>query len=296
MQRKILLTGSTGFLGSHLLKSFISNGVEVAILIRSTSDLWRISQILDNVKIYNIDRIKLRVIFDEFRPEIIVHTACSYGRNNEGITDIVNSNLILGLELLEEAIRINVKTFVNTDSLLPRNINYYSLSKAQFTDWLNIKSSHIQVVNFKIEHMYGLNDDKKKFVPWLISRMLNDENIIDLTSGVQKRDFIYITDVVDAFNLVIEKSLILPVWNEFEIGTGKFIQVRDFVLSIAELLEKKYNKKIIQRLNFGAIPYRKNEIMLPKLNNSDLLEIGWHPEVGIEDGIGRIVSELKNNN
>jgi nucleoside-diphosphate-sugar epimerase len=52
MQKKILLTGGTGFLGSHLLESFISNGIEVAILIRSKSDSWRISHLFQKVKVY----------------------------------------------------------------------------------------------------------------------------------------------------------------------------------------------------------------------------------------------------
>ena len=154
MAIKILLTGATGFLGSHLLESFISQRFEVAVIKRSTSDVWRISHLLDKVAVYNIDKTKLKVIFQEVRPEIIVHTACTYGRREESIVDIINSNLIFGLDLLEESIRTNVKTFINTDSFLPRNINDYSLSKAQLTDWLKKKSNQIQVVNFKIEHMY----------------------------------------------------------------------------------------------------------------------------------------------
>jgi CDP-paratose synthetase len=291
MEGRILVTGSTGFLGSHLLESFISNGIEVAILIRSTSNLWRISDLLGRVKVYNSDKIKLKVIFDEFRPEIIVHSACSYGRDNERVTDIINSNLIFGLELLEEAIRTNVKTFINSDSLLPRNINDYSLSKAQFTDWLTLRSSQIQVVNFKIEHMYGVKDDEKKFIPWLINKMKNDDKQINLTSGVQRRDFIYITDIVSAFNLVIQKRETLPLWNEFEVGTNIFTEVREIVLKIAEILEDKCEKAIIPRLNFGSIPYRKDEIMCPNLNNKELVALGWVCKVGIVDGLEKILSE-----
>jgi nucleoside-diphosphate-sugar epimerase len=205
MQNNILLTGATGFLGSHILESFISQGFDVAVIKRSKSDLWRISHLLGKFKIYNIDNINFKTIFEEFKPEIIVHTACSYGRNSETIIDVVNTNLIFGLELLEESIKNNVKTFINTDSLLPRNINDYSISKAQFTDWLNKKSNQIQVVNFRIEHMYGVKDDDKKFIPWLINAMKNGDEQINLTSGIQMRDFIYITDIVNAFNLVIQK-------------------------------------------------------------------------------------------
>lgn len=293
MKKKIILSGATGFLGSHLLESFISNGIHVAILIRSTSDVWRISHLLQKVKVYNTDEIKLKVIFEEFKPEIIVHTACIYGRNNESLINIINSNLILGLELLEESIRSKVITFINTDSLLPRNINDYSLSKAQLTDWLKIKSNQIQVVNFKIEHMYGIKDDDKKFIPWLINKMKNDEGQINLTSGIQKRDFIYISDIVNAYNLIIQKRETLPLWNEYEVGTNTFTEVKEFVLSIAALAEKKFNKVIIPRLNFGSIPYRKEEIMTPNLNNTKLIELGWNYEIDINKGLEKIIKELK---
>lgn len=292
MQNNILLTGATGFLGSHLLESFISQGFDVAVIKRSTSDLWRISHLLGKFKIYNVDNINFKTIFEEFKPEIIVHTACSYGRNNETIIDVVNTNLIFGLELLEESIKNNVKTFINTDSLLPRNINDYSLSKAQFTDWLKKKSNQIQVVNFRIEHMYGVKDDDKKFIPWLINKMKNGDEQINLTSGIQMRDFIYITDIVNAFNLIIQKRESLPAWNEFEVGTNTFIEVREFVLKIAELLEIKYNKVIIPRLNFGSIPYRKEEIMIPKLNNKELINLGWDYKVDIEEGIEKIIKRI----
>lgn len=293
MQKKVLLTGATGFLGSYLLESFISKGFEVVILKRSTSDIWRISHLLDKVKIYNIDEITLKSIFNEIEPEIIVHTACSYGRKNENIIDIINSNLIFGLQLLEESIKNNVKTFINTDSLLPRNINDYSLSKAQFTDWLKKQCNQIQVVNFKIEHMYGVKDDDKKFIPWLIKEMISGDSTINLTSGIQKRDFVYVSDVISAFNLIIQKCELLPVWNEFDVGTSTFTEVREFVLTIATLLEKKYNKVIVPRLNFGSIPYRNEEIMMPQLDNTNLIEHGWKHKVTIKEGVEKIIKQYK---
>ena len=54
---KILLTGATGFLGSHVLKKFVENQYEVVALKRSTSDLWRIKNVVDKVKYYDIDQI-----------------------------------------------------------------------------------------------------------------------------------------------------------------------------------------------------------------------------------------------
>ena len=59
MRERILLTGATGFLGSHLLESFISQGFDVSILKRSTSNTWRINHLLEKVRIYNLDEIDL---------------------------------------------------------------------------------------------------------------------------------------------------------------------------------------------------------------------------------------------
>ena len=209
----ILLTGATGFLGSHLLEFFVQQKKEVIILKRTTSDTWRINHLLDKVSVYNIDSGDFKTIFSEQKVDLIINTVCSYGRTNESLIDIVNSNLIFGLNLFEEAIKNNVKTFINTDSLLARNLNDYSLSKAQFRDWLHQRSKNIQVINLKIEHMYGPKDDSKKFLSWLIKEMINGKGDINLTSGIQKRDFIYIDDVVKAFDIIISKKYDLPCWS-----------------------------------------------------------------------------------
>ncbi len=290
---KILLTGATGFLGSHLLESFVSQGFEVVILKRSTSDTWRINHLFNKIKSYNIDDVSVGTVFNEANPTVIVHTACSYGRKNESLIDIVNSNLIFGLDLLEQSITSNVNTFINTDSLLPRSLNDYSLSKAQFADWLQKRSDKIQVVNFKIEHMYGVKDDTKKFLPWLINEMINGNDFINLTTGIQKRDFIYITDVVAAYNLVIQKRQSLPSWSEFDIGTNVFTEVKEFVLKIAVKLEKSYDKEIVSRLKFGAIPYRSADIMVPQLDNTKLIALGWKKSVDISTGVEKILKSYK---
>jgi nucleoside-diphosphate-sugar epimerase len=293
VHKKILLTGATGFLGSHLLENFITLGFDVAILKRSTSDDWRIIHLIKELKIFDIDKITLKVIFNEFKPDIIVHTACSYGRDNESLADILNTNLIFAVDLLENAILNNASTFINTDSLLPRGINNYSLSKSQFSEWLQKCSSNIQCINFKIEHMYGIRDDRKKFIPWIIEEMIYKNESINLTSGIQMRDFVYISDVVAAYNLVIQKRATLQVWNEFDLGTNKFIEVKKLVSKLALNIEKKFNKIILPRLNFGALPYRKEEIMIPLLDNSKLIELGWKPLVTIDEGVKKILNEYK---
>lgn len=288
--KSILLTGATGFLGSHLLESFILQGFDVVILKRSTSNTWRINHLLNKIKSYNIDQVSLEIIFEETKPTVIVHTACSYGRSNESMMDIVNTNLIFGLQLMEEGIKNKVQTIINTDTLLPRNVNDYSLSKAQLSDWLYQRSENIQVINFKIEQMYGAKDDTNKFLPWLMNEMIHKSDDIKLTSGIQKRDFIYITDVVAAYNLILQKRKGLPNWSQFDIGTNIFTEVKEFVLMIAKELEKLNKSKIAARLKFGAIPYRKGDVMIPELDNTKLMGLGWKPKVTIINGIQKIIN------
>ena len=287
----ILLTGATGFLGSYLLESFISLSFNVIILKRSTSSTIRINHLFNNVIYYNVDLLSsLDDVFVQNKIDIIVHTACSYGRSNKSLKEIINTNLIFGINLMELGIKFKVQTFINTGSLLPRNINSYSLSKAQLTDWLKINSSKMQVINLKIEHMYGPKDDNKKFLPWLINEMQSGTENINLTSGIQKRDFIYVDDVVAAYNLIINNCEKLGNWNEFDIGTNSFVNVKDFVIQIAKELENSHNIKIIQRLKFGVINYREGDIMIPQLNNSKLLNLGWVPKTSLKEGIKKVLN------
>jgi len=78
--KTILLTGPTGFLGSHLLQALLNEGYKVIILKRSFSDTWRINHLLDNLKSYDINKTPLEKPFEENKIDIIIHTATNYGR------------------------------------------------------------------------------------------------------------------------------------------------------------------------------------------------------------------------
>jgi nucleoside-diphosphate-sugar epimerase len=285
----ILLTGATGFLGSHLLHKLLKLGHKVVILKRSTSDTWRINSVLDQVISYDIDKVELSSVLKNHLTNIVINTVTNYGRKDRKISSIVDTNLIFGLKLLEQSIENNVKVFINTDTLLQRDINSYALSKAQLVDWMKFLSNkNTKMVNIKIEHMYGVFDDENKFIYWLINQLKQNKEEIDLTSGVQRRDFIYIDDVVDAYKTIIENLDSFLNFEEFELGSGKTIEVKYFVSKIFEELNKK--QKIVTRLNFGKIEYRANENMEMKANISKLQKLGWEPKVSIEDGIKKIIN------
>lgn len=288
----VLLTGATGFLGSYLLKSFIKNGYKVIVLKRSSSNTYRIDDYLHQITSYNIDKIELSNVFKNHKIDMVINTVTNYGRKDIKILSILDTNLIFGLKLLEESVNNNVKAFMNTDTLLDRDINVYALSKAQLVDWMKFLSNkNTKIINIKIEHMYGLKDDENKFIYWLINQLKQNVEKIDLTSGIQKRDFIYIDDIVNAYETIIQNIDCFSNYEEFELGSGSSIEVRNFVEKIYEEIS---NKQILNtKLNFGEISYRDNENMNMQANTIKLEKLGWKPKVSIKDGIKKILEKEK---
>jgi len=290
--KTVLLTGATGFLGSYLLGSLLKKGYKVVILKRSNSDTWRIQHLLDEIVSYDIDTQKIELAFLEQAIDTVVHTACSYGRNGESMEEIVQSNLTFGLRLLDACMKYSVNTFCNTDTFLDRGLNDYALSKSQFTDWLKQKSEKVQVVNLKLEHMYGPKDDSTKFVSWLLSQLKAGVTEVKLTSGEQRRDFIYIDDVVSAYMLAIAKSDELEQYTELEVGIGCSTSVKSFVQFLKECYEYKFGASNTI-LGFGAVPYREGEVMDFNVDNSGLIDLGWKPAYSLKKGLKLVIEDCK---
>ncbi|MBE0472541.1 MAG: NAD-dependent epimerase/dehydratase family protein [Methyloprofundus sp.] len=166
------------------------------------------------------------------------------------------------------------------------------MSKKQFVEWLTQQADRIQVVNLKLEHMYGPKDDTTKFVPWVISQLKQNVPEIKLTKGEQKRDFIYIDDVVSAYLTVLEKAPGLAKFNEFDVGSGELVTVRSFL----EQLKKSYQVnfgEVETKLAFGAIPYREGEMMTVEVNNQGLIDLGWTPDASLTQGLEKILKDTQ---
>jgi len=124
-----------------------------------------------------------------------------------------------------------------------------------------------------LEHFYGSNDDPTKFVSFIVKQLLDDVDNINLTLGEQKRDFIYIDDIVSAFILILDNCASLESgYLDYEIGTGVTITIRDFVELTKQIVGNTHTQ-----LNFGAIPYRKNEAMETVVNTATIRALGWSP-------------------
>jgi CDP-paratose synthetase len=286
MHEATLVTGATGFLGSNLVRALVRDGYSVVALKRTTSSLGRLRDVQDQLRFYDLDSVPLSRVFEENHFSQIIHCATNYGRRTDKPWDVIQTNLILPLQLLEMAQRFSVPKFYNTDTVLDKGVNAYTLSKKQFLEWLRKFGGEMLCLNISLEHFYGPIDDRSKFVSKIVLDLLASVEEIPLTLGEQRRDFIYIDDVVKAFLKILEfGNTASRGYYSFEVGSGQSIAIRDFVEMAKGLCQNSKTK-----LNFGALPYREKEIMDSAVNIAPLRELGWLPEVGLEEGLMRTIS------
>lgn len=287
-KKKVLISGATGFLGSHLLRKLLNEKFDVVVLKRSFSNTSKIDELIPFIKTYNINEIDIEQIFIENKIEVIIHTATSYGRKNELSSDIVNSNLLFPIQLLQSGLANGTKYFFNTDTFfstnigLPKGLAEYVISKKAFIQFAKsmILGTNLFFVNLPLEQMYGPGDDSRKFVPYLINEFNQNKSYLDLTSGEQKRDLIYVSDVVDGYTTILNNlDQLENQFSNFPIGSGSSIEIRELV----NLIKKFCNATT--ELRFGAIPQRQNEIMDSVADISFLSKFGWNPKYSLEEGL-----------
>lgn len=272
-------------MGSNLLRKFLSEGFNVVILARETSDFSRIKENLDKIRVLYVESCDYEKIFKDFRVDAVVHCATNYGRKMESPLSILEANLTLPLKLLQVGKSNGLRCFINTDTILDKRIDFYSLSKSQFKDWLKLYSDKLMCVSVSLEHFYGPNDDDSKFVTWVIQSLIRGIPQIDLTLGYQKRDFIYVDDVSNAFAAILRNAISKGGgFQSYEVGAGDPVSIRDFIGLI-----KRITKNTRTRLNFGAIPYRENEIMEYKTDITGVKSLGWYPKVSLREGLSKTV-------
>ena len=295
----ILLTGATGFIGSRLLAALLDSGQKVLAVKRSFSNIEKISNYSDNgnLVLFDLDIRDIKEIFDLYEIDAIVHMATEYGRGDKLVADILEANVIFPMRLAELGKKHGVKCFINTDSYFNKNgssysnLQTYSRSKKDVLSWLNQLGGEMKVINVILEHVYGPFDSSTKFVESLIQNIgVKQVSEIALTHGHQKRDFIYLDDVVNAYIKIIQHGTTEKFPTKiFELGTGDSVEVRKFVELLKEISSSKTT------LSFGDIPYRSDEIMDSKADISALQQLGWSSEVKIKSGIEKILKAYKLN-
>ena len=289
MSLNIVLTGASGFLGSALALHWLHAGHQVALLLRPSSKVVRLKGLHAS---FDIGRCstddEVAAFVKRVQPEVVVHTACAYGRQAETSLQLLDANLRLGLVLIQ-ALQNAAQpvTFINTGSGLAPEVSPYALSKNQFAQWGRMlatqNSGSFQFINVLLQHMYGPGDDASKFTAHVLHACQRNDPLLKLTAGEQTRDFIYIDDVVSAFDALLMQCHQLEPVLDIEVGSGVAPSIRQFVESAHRLTASS------TRLHFGAIPYRANEAMHCLANLERIRQLGWAPRFDLDAGLKKTI-------
>lgn len=292
MNKTILLTGATGYLGERLGRQLLADNYSlIALHLNHNEDFTCDSKYKNEVKKIFLSDTSVNDIFKENEICGIIHTATLYGRSGESLSDLINANVVFPVELIFNAVKYNVKFFINTDTILNKYISPYALTKNNVTEWMKMYSDRIKMIDVKLDHFYGPNDKNTKFVAEMLEKLANNEHEINLTEGTQTRDFIYIDDVIEAYRIILKNiDKFAPGQIAiFEAGTNQKTSIRYLVKKLKALTGAE------TKLNFGAIPYRKNEMLDYDVNTTSLRLLGWEPKTDIDEGLKKIVQEMKIN-
>ena len=296
LTNRVLVTGATGFIGSQLTQRLIRGGFEVGIIKRENSNIWRIKDLSDKIVTYDVDlrdTLEVSKAISRFRPDVIFHLATYYAVEHEPqeVSLLVDTNVLGTVNLLETAKESMVKLFVNTsscfvyeesenklrenDQLSP--LNLYALTKLQAEQACSFYAENygLKAITFRLFPPYGPADRERRLIPYVIKSLLDGERL-KLTTGMQRWDFVYVGDIIEAYFKLLNVPN-LPTKHEiFNIGTEKAVSVREVVSRIKEIVGGELEP------DWGAIPHRKNEVWftcadLSKTENF----LRWQPKIQI---------------
>lgn len=287
-----LLTGATGFIGHHLARRLLSEGHQVIATRRPQSNTAKLGELAGEIRWIDVGPAGAMEAALHRLPQVsaVLHLATAYGRGGQSVTEVLQSNMVFPLRLLEWAIEQEVELFVNTDTCFTPDYPYlrpYTLSKKQFSTWGGLVSegTGTRFITLELQHPYGPGDGEGKFVPWIVDQCLHATGPIPLTSGQQQKDFIFVDDVISAYLHVCEN------WERLgaevttaACGSGQVVSIRDFVLCVWNACGG------CATLNFGKLAQRPGEMMRSVADTTMLRSLGWKAEVSLEEGVARTVA------
>ncbi|MCM8786771.1 MAG: SDR family oxidoreductase [Candidatus Omnitrophica bacterium] len=312
--KKILVTGGAGFIGSHIVDRLVKEGARVIVLDNL------ISGKIENIK-HNLDKIKF--IKKDIREdealeealegvELISHQAAlrSVPKSVEKPFIYHQVNVTATLKLFLKAKKMDVKrivfassssvygertTFPQKETDLPKPISPYAATKllAEYYAYVFSKLYNLEVVCLRYFNVFGprqsLDDEYAVVIPKFINCLLNNQPTPIYGDGYQERDFTYIDNVVEANILaLIKKGIEGEVFN---IGQGKPQSINN----LAKILNK------IMKKNIEAIflPKRAGDVRKTHADISKAKKLlKWQPKIDFFTGLKKTVdwfSYKKNN-
>jgi UDP-glucuronate 4-epimerase len=322
---RVLLTGVAGFIGFHLSRKLLLAGIEVmgidqlntyydVTLKESRLDLLNSTNFVFE-KISLEDRERLGSVFEQFRPEIVIHLAAQAGVRHslKNPHTYIQSNVVGFTNIIEECQRNSIRHFIYASS----SSVYGSNSKIPFatTDpvdnpvslYAATKKAN-ELIAHSYSHIYGLPTTGLRFFtvygPWGRPDMAYfsfTKNIIErkpiqvFNYGELERDFTYIDDIVEGiFRLLVhgpitpseqQKNRIrsnVPPYRIYNIGSSRPVPIKKFI----HILENIVGEKAI----IEYLPMQDGDVKVTYADISDLKrDIGYYPSTSLDIGLRKFV-------
>ena len=292
--RRALVTGATGFVGSHLTPHLAAAGWEVHALVRGGSRSVVPSSAANHT--HDGSTGGMLEIVGTARPDVVFHLAGAFVAEHapEDVAALVESNILLGAQLAE-AMRVHGRTLlVNTGTAWQHYgdedynpVCLYAATKQAFVDLLRFyeESAALRVITLEIFESYGPGDPRPKLMSAL-SGVAREGGRLSMTEGSQQLELVHVRDIVRAYERAAERLLAGEVnaHESYALRSLESHTVRDVV----ELFGRVAGKPL--EADWGAREYRVREVLEPWAGGQHLP--GWSPEISLEDGIRELLTEV----
>jgi nucleoside-diphosphate-sugar epimerase len=299
--KRVLVTGGGGFIGSHLVHSLISKGASVSITTSGEPS----GRLADSVGTFSErpltlpDKDAVRSLFASVKPEVVFHLAGLLPSSKRPLAEFVRVNAEGAKELFEAASASQiVKHFVSMGSASEYSralsvaheddptepTNDYGRSKLLATEALRHASLQSRITTTVIRPcaVYGSTQDSVMFIPKVIDACLKKERF-PMTPAEQQLDFLYIDDLIDGLLRAGKREH----GDRFEIinlSSGEEVMLRDVALLIARMCNAE------ELLDIGALPYSQGEPYKRHLSiEKAKLLLNWVPHTPLAEGLSAMI-------
>jgi len=293
---KILITGGTGFIGSHLVDALLKKKHKIIVISHNKK------QNRQNVKFYKVDICspKIDLVFKKERPDIIFHLAAILPTKNTSL--LMKTNVMGSINILEIAQKYKIKKFIfassaavyghTTASVIQENhpadpFSIYGLSKLTVEKLIKIYYNLYKIPYIVIRYGNIYGPRQKTFRPGsvivnFIYKILHDQIPEINGDGKQLRDYIYIDDLINV-SIKIMKTKRVGIYN---VGSGVGVSLNNIISKINKIL----NKNIKPKYNLSAKSGVEKSILdIKKIKK----ELGWGPKTQLETGLRKTIDYFK---
>jgi len=309
---KILITGGAGFIGSHLCDRYVKNGDTVLCLDNfMNGNLMNIRHLLNyrNFKLINGDVRNFDLLEKMMRDvDAVFHLAAQIHVDRSIIEPKLTYEInVLGTQnILEVARMYDVEKVIHAstsevygsaqyapmDEKHPLNAPHpYGASKiaADRMCYAYIETYGMNICIMRPFNLFGPRQKDSGYggaISLFTKRVLSNMPPIIYGDGEQTRDYTYIDDIIDAYDLILNNK---PIREPINFGTGEDIKIIDLANEIIELCDKTGNIKPVH------VEPRPGEVQRLIANISKAKELlGWKPKYTIEEGLNKFIDWYKN--